>query len=225
MNTNKNKGKWILLMAAVLLSSCGEFFEFDPGDAVPAAEMTLARHEVSIMQGDRYAIPAIFEPDTLSNNAVYWESEDTEIAAFVNDTLEAREVGTTIVRAISVSSQIEDSCVVNVIPRWQGVDRSSYPYDMIIYADVTVHGQKPDSTMTFSAFCNREVRGMGEFRKHEGISYMVFRIWSPFEYGDQIRIGCYHQGQALIEYFPEVFTFDGEAHGTLSDLYPLEIED
>lgn len=213
----------VLLAIIGGMCSCDDFYEFEPGDAVPAAEMTLVRHEIDIMQGERYAIPALFTPDTLSNNAIYWESDNKEIAAFKNDTLEAREVGTTLVRAISVSSQIEDSCVVNVIPRWEGVSPSTYPYDMVIYADVTVHGKKPDDTMTIAAFCGREIRGVGELQEAFGVSYMVLRIWSPFVYGDQIRIGCYHHGQALIEYFPDEFTFDGESHGTLSNQIKLTL--
>ena len=52
--------------------------------------------------------------------------------------------------------------------------------------------------------------------------YDVYSI--IFEYGDIIRIGCYRQGQAIIEYFPDEFVFDGESHGTLSNLYPLHIQ-
>jgi hypothetical protein len=212
----------LLPVLLLLLCSCGELSEYDMPDAIKATGMQLGNHSVDMMVGDRFEIPYVITPDSVSNQSVFWQSSDPDIAAFEDNTLVALSVGTTMVKAISVSELLEDSCQVNVIPRWQ-LSVDNYPYDMVIYADVQVHGQQPDETMTIGALCDDELRGIGEMRTSNGISYMVIRVWSPFEYGDIIRIGCYKQGNAIIEYFPDEFIFDGEAHGTLSNLYPLHL--
>jgi hypothetical protein len=223
MKKERKKAQFFLLCSLLILTSCGELFDYDTGDPSAALTMELGRHSVDIMVGDRYDIPTVFTPDSLSNKIVYWYSADTGIAAFDNNTLVGVAVGTTMVKAISVSEQIEDSCEVNVIPRWE-LHTGGYPYDMVIYADVKVHGEQPSDDMLIGAVCDGELRGIGVKQNSNGISYMLIRVWSPFEYGDIIRIGCYRRGRAVIEYFPDEFTFDGEAHGTLSNLYPLVIK-
>ena len=60
-----------LLTLLPLLSSCGEFFEFDKEDAVPAGEMILGRTSVDLMIGDRFEIPVSFAPSELSNEEVF----------------------------------------------------------------------------------------------------------------------------------------------------------
>ena len=223
MKKERKKVQFFLLCSLLILTSCGELFDYDTSDPSAASTMTLGRHSVDIMVGDRYEIPTIFSPEELSNRTVYWQSADNSIVAFENNTIIGMAVGTTMVKAISVSEQLEDSCKVNVIPRWE-LHTDGYPYDMVIYADVQVHGAPPTDDMMIGAVCDGELRGIGVRQSHNGVSYMVIRVWSPFEYGDVIRIGCYRRGQAIIEYFPDEFTFDGEAHGTLSKLYPLIIK-
>ena len=74
------------------------------------------------------------------------------------------------------------------------------------------------------AYVGNELRGVGQMRRLEGTDYMVLRVWSPFSYGDEVRLRCYFRGQARALLFPDVFIFDGERHGTLSSLYPLRLD-
>ena len=62
-------------------------------------------------------------------------------------------------------------------------------------------------------------------RQWNGRDYMEIRIWSPFRYGGEIRLRCYYRGKARAELFPDVLEFDGNALGTLSNLYPLVLDD
>ena len=211
-----------------LLFSCGEYFEFGTQNPVGAGEMRLARKVIPLLVGDHYAIPVQFTPDSLSNNAVFWLTEDDTVAGFENDTLVAYSEGQTLAYAFSSIDLLRDTAMVVVLPQMY-LAPDSYPYDMVIYASVDIHGQRLTTencdSFIIGAFVNDELRGVGQMKQLNGINYMVLRVWSPFEYGEQISLRCYYRGQARIELFPDVFTFDGERYGTLSDLYPLVLDD
>lgn len=213
---------WMGLAAVLLLTSCGEFFEFE-GFATPAGTMTLDRHEVNIMVGDSLLLTPIFDPDTLSNGSVYWMTDQDGVVEMVKDSIVALAPGSVLVTAMSVSAQLIDTCRVNVMPVWQ-VNPLDYLFDMVVYADVSVHGLKPDSTMVVGAFCGDELRGIGEARQAFGIDFMEFRIWSQYRERDSINFRCYHHDNAVIEHFPDSLAFDGEMHGSPSNLFKLVIE-
>lgn len=216
------------LLALLLLSSCGEFLDFADTNPVTAGSMRLVRKVIPLVIGDRYAIPVAFEPEELSNNAVFWLSDDDEIASFVNDTLVACMEGQTLVYAFSTVDRLRDTAMVVVLPDMY-MPPSAYPYDMVIYASVDIHGVKltADNCEPYiiAAYVNDELRGIGTMKRRHNIDYMEMRVWSPFESGDQVTLLCYFRGQARAEVFPVALTFDGEMHGELTHLYPLVLDD
>ena len=216
------------LLTILLLSACGEFYEFNTSEPVTAGQMRLPRRVVSLVVGDHYAIPVDFTPAELSNNAVFWLSEDDAIATFENDTLVALSEGLTRAVAFTTIDRLRDTCWVNVMPEMY-MAPSNYPYDMVIYASVDVHGTRltQDNAQPYiiAAFVGDELRGIGQMKRRAGIDYMEMRVWSPFTGGDEVRLRCYYRGEARAELFPDVFIFDGEMHGELTHLYPLVLGD
>lgn len=242
-----------LLALLPLLSSCGDYFEFDHQAAVEAGEMILGRDQVYLLVGDEFTIPVTITPETLSNQEVFWYSENDDVITVENGTLKAVGEGTSIITAISVSEQLKATCTVHVLRPWQ-ITPWEYPRDMVIYAKVTIHGSPADESTIVAAFCGDELRGVGEIKETNGIRYMVIRVYSPYPYGDDtisstpsessgnsndgdedveeteepivetITFKCFNRKRAEIEVFPNSLIFDGEAHGTLSSLYPMTIE-
>lgn len=224
------QNKWATLCCMLALSSvllsCGDYW--DGGEPVAARKMTLGRRVVNMLVGDRYRIPVLFEPDTLSNRSVWWQTEDKDIAIVENDTVIGISEGLTLAYAMSVSDRQTDSCWVNVLPEMY-MNPKQYPYDMVIYADVIIHGhhytKADEDSLIIAAYCSDEIRGIGKMRQWQGKDYMEVRVWSPIQGGEPILLRCVYRDKALVEQFPTVFEFDGNAHGSLSDLYPLELDD
>ena len=222
------RGPVATLLLVLLLTACGEFYEFNTSSPVTAGEMSLQRRVVTMVVGDHYAIPVDLSPEELSNNAVFWLSEDDAIATFENDTLVALSEGLTRAFAFTTIDRLRDTCWVYVMPAIY-MAPGNYPYDMVIYASVDVHGTRltTDNAQPYiiAAFVGDELRGIGQMKRRAGIDYMEMRVWSPFTGGDEVRLRCYYRGQARAELFPDVFTFDGEMHGELTHLYPLVLGD
>lgn len=216
----------LCLAVMALTTSCGDFW--DGGDPVPAREMRLPRKVINLMVGDRYQIPVEFAPEDITNEEVWWQTGNEEVATMDDDYVVGVSEGLTKAYALSVSDRLQDSCLVNVIPGTY-LNPNKYPYDMVIYADVTIHGHKytaeDEDSLIIAAYNDFELRGIGKVRTAHGKPYMEIRIWSPFEYGDWIDLMCIYRGKALIELFPVQLQFDGEAHGTLSNLIPLVIDE
>lgn len=230
-NRNRQRAGGVLLAClmalSTLLAACGDFW--DGGEPVAARKMTLGRRVVNMMVGDRYRIPVLFEPDELSNRSVWWLTEDQDIAVIENDTVIAVGEGLTLAFALSVSDRQLDSCWVNVLPVFY-LNPKNYPYDMVVYADVNVHGHQytkdDEDSLIVAAFINNELRGIGKMRQWQGKDYMEIRIWNDDNATlDLVELRCCYIGKALIEIFPEYFFFDGDAHGTLSNLVKLYLDE
>ncbi len=210
---------------ALLLFGCGDFWE--ASEPQSAGTMTLPRKAVTLMVGDKYKIPVVFEPDSLSNHQVWWSVEYASIVSFSNDSVVGVNEGLSWVYAVSVSDRLMDSCLVNVLPTAY-VNPHQYPYDMVIYADVTVHGKKytkaDEDSLLICAYSFDELRGIGKMREWNGKPYMEIRIWNPFRDSGKIALRCYYRGKALVEQYHKILDFDGETHGSLSDLYPLNFD-
>ena len=213
-----------VLLGAALATACGEYFV----GVTTAGEMQLSRKVIPLVVGDRYSIPVTFSPVELSNNTVYWLTEDNTVARFVNDTLVALSEGQTLAYAWSSIDLLRDTCVVVVMPGLYE-PMPNYRYDMVIYASVMIHGTPltPDNQHQYfiGAYVNDELRGIGRVEEAHGVTYTVIRVWSPYDYGEEVTLRCYYIGQARTELFPVTFTFDGERHGTLSQLYPLVLDE
>lgn len=215
----------LALTAVLTMASCGEFF--DPNEATMPASMTISRHDVMLMEGDTCAITALFSPDSISNSAAFWSTDDAAVARFTEgDILQAVAAGTTRVTAVSVAdSRLTDTCRVTVIPRWHFTANFDYPADMVVYADVRVHGQPVTDDLLIGAFCGDELRGVGELKEHLGISYLCIRIWARYAMsGERVVFRCFDRGNHRLETFSTTLDFDGETHGTLHELLPLVIE-
>lgn len=227
----------------LMLTSCGELFQFEP--TVPPVSMTLDRHELTLMEGDRTVLTPTFDPDTVRNTTLFWVSSNPDVVTIEDNEIVALHEGEATLTAISVEMRIHDTCHVTVSSPWS-VNAGNYAYDMIMYLNVTVDGQPLEPHQLMAAFCDDEVRGVAQLRETNGIRYVMLRIYShnnpqgPFdpqmnpqdplypndeEQAPERFILRVYDRQTLRMYeSPEVITFDGETHGTLSNLIPLNFE-
>ncbi len=213
------KIKTILFLAILAIcTSCGEFW--DGGDPV-IRTMTLARESIDLMVGDRYSIPVIFSPDALPNDAVWWTTEDTEIASFDDNDVVALKEGTTTAYAMSAVDRLEASCTVNVWPRWY-TNPNDYPYDMVIYANIMLNGEPIDDDVYVGAFIFDELRGVAQRLERNGHKYTVIRVWSDSESGEVIFFKYYDPKIAMMVELDYMVPFTENAYGSPSN--PIDIE-
>lgn len=215
------------------LTGCGEMWDFEVKEPVAPASLTLPRRVLTIVEGDSYTVPVGFtvqgdlqSPPTVPT--VYWQSADETIALFTAGTLHA--VGEGIAKAVvrSAVGSLKDSCVVCVLPPFQ-VANSDFAYDMVVYASVDIHGT-PLTTANaddyvIGAYVGDHLRGIGRVLQSHGRQYLELRVWSPFPSGETVTVRCYFRGQARMELFADSIAFDGAMHGTLSQLYPLVLDE
>lgn len=257
----------LLLVSSLMLfivSSCG-IIELDEGEETTAVSMRLERDTICVMVGDTFHVDPVFSPDTVCVKDLYWTHSDTTGIVSIKDNLIiAEKEGITTVSVVSVLDRLSAECRVQVLPIWdEHMTVSKYPYDMVIYADVTFDGKPFDpETMTVAAFSSGQCRGIGEMHESHGIKYMVLRIYSslgpngfvdvktrsvtdgngeeldndyeeeadtvpaddeePEDYVEHISIRCYNRTAKKVKALPYNILFDGEAHGTLSNLYRLD---
>jgi hypothetical protein len=217
-------GLYSLSLVALLslLTSCGELFDADEEKAgAVAATVTLDRTEIDLMVGDEFRIGVTLKPDTLKNNAVFWESADTKVITFKTDTLQAVGAGETTVTVSWPDQKVSAKATVNVLPVWQ-MTTTEYPYDMLIFASVTVNGRAADKDCIVAAFDSDEnIRGVGQLRKDKDIDYMLLRIYSPDGESDNLLLRCYDRKRALVSETEVPITFSANSLGTLSELYKM----
>lgn len=213
----------------MFLVSCGDFWELETQDVGDKGNMELQRKIVSIVVGDGYKVPITFTPSDLATNAVYWLSENDDVAFIRNDSIIGKSTGVARIIAFTTLSQLRDTCYAYVMPSME-VMTGTYPYDMVIYASVTVHGQKltvdNSKDILVVAFVNDEVRGIGQMRKHKDKEYLELRVWGSAQSSDEIvELRCYYRKEAKLEVFDYTLTYDGEQHGTLSKPIELVLDD
>ncbi len=92
-----------------------------------------------------------------------------------------------------------------------------------------------------AAFVDGECRGVGVPRTVRGINYLELRIGSVLgqmvvdgdddddnddddgeDLYERVRILLYDRNEQMVYYLKKSIAFDEEAHGTLSDLFPLD---
>jgi hypothetical protein len=220
--------KALLALLPLLSASCDLMEMDDQVDIIPT-EMSLGRDTLYIMVGDQIELQPTFSPDSVTVNDVLWTSSADSVLSINNNVFTGISEGWTTVQAISVSHNLIDSCHVNVMKRWESAARE-YPYEMMVYAAVTVHGQpfNPE-TMMLGAFVDDEMRGASELMEWKGRQYVRFRVGSelPFYNPDGIEetvtFRVYHRQELRYEAFPQTILYDGEAHGSLSNLFALTL--
>ncbi len=228
-----------LFILAAALTSCGDLFEFE-GYTSDLNKITLDRDSLYLMVGDTYHFTTTFDPDTLRNDAVYWMSDDVNIATFRNDTLIAVSEGTVTITAISIEHQCYATARVFVSYGWYMIEKY-YPFDMVVNASVTVDGQPLNEHQQVGAFVDDELRGIGVARTFHDISYTEFRIYSlykPYDPGkglypiyeddapsdpEKVVFRVYDRETKNLYESADSLIFDGETHGYPSRLYDIAL--
>lgn len=211
---------------ALSLTSCGELFEADEeeeGNKVEAT-LTLGRTSIDLMVGDKFKIPVTMKPDTLKDYAVSWESDDTGVVSISTDTLVAESPGEAKVTVTWVGQKLTASADVRVLPVWKWEDmKYKYPYDMAIFAKVTVNDRPADAGCVVAAFdADGDLRGVGQLMKEKNIDYMLLRIYSPSTDIEDIYLSCYDRKAALLVELKDPISFVASGtEGSLSDLYAI----
>lgn len=219
-----------ITLATLLCGSCG-LIDMELGEGTQYAyDMTLEYDSIYVRIGDSVLIKPVFVPDSVSNSEVLYLSEDENVATIVNDTVVAMASGEVLVTAMSVLGGIADTCKVYVMEPWV-LNPMDFANDMVVYATATVDDKPFDpETMDIAAFAGPEFRGMGELKEINGIRFLQFRIYgeldletmgpNPFE---MIHFGCYNKTDYSFRYMDQYLYFDGETHGSLSNLYLLTL--
>lgn len=215
----------MLASLVVLLGSCGELYEADEeGGETIKATVTLSQTTLSLMVGDEYKIGVTLSPDTLKNKALFWESADTKVVSMQGDTLRAVAPGETTVTVSWPSQDVSGQATVTVLPVWQ-MATVTYPYDMLVFASVTVNGRAADDDCVVAVFDeDGNLRGVAQPRTDDGISYMLLRVYSPDGMTETLFPRCYDRTRALVSEAETTLTFSANSLGALSDLYKIEFE-
>ena len=215
----------MLASLMVLLGSCGELYEADEeGGETIKATVTLSQTTLSLMVGDEYKIGVTLSPDTLKNKALFWESADTKVVSMQGDTLRAVAPGETTVTVSWPSQDVSGQATVTVLPVWQ-MATVTYPYDMLVFASVTVNGHAADDDCVVAVFDeDGNLRGVAQPRTDDGISYMLLRVYSPDGIAETLFLRCYDRTRALVSEAEATLTFSANSLGALSDLYKIEFE-
>lgn len=216
-----------MMLLIPAFASCGLIeFEIDES-AQQAYEMHIECDTAYMMVGESIRLSVLFTPDTVSNMQVFWQTEhDSVVFAYGND-LSALSEGDTHIYATSVQNRISDTCFVRVMPRWE-VSTADYPYDMVVHADVRVADTIPGEHLLVGAFVGSEFRGIGRWQQVGNIKFMTFRLFSHFEgytpdAGERFRFVLFDTKKHRIRNFPQRIEFDGETHGSPSDLFRLSL--
>lgn len=226
------------LAFSAVLCACGDLFEFE-GNTLVGSKITLDRHSLYLMAGDTYQLTATFDPDTVRNKAIYWMSNNVSVARFDNGVLVAVGEGETTVTGISIEQESTDTCHVVVGYEWGQINPMLYPFDMVVYADITVNGQPLKEGMEVAAFVGSQIRGYGVQRKFLTVECTELRIYSQLKpYGpnenqypletnteplspEKIVFRAYDRANHTMYESSDTLIFDGETHGHPSNLYKI----
>lgn len=209
------------ILALMTLTSCDEMFTVLPEEAFEPTFMELSKSSIIIMEGDSILLQAYFEPADIYNKSVYWTSDNPEVAVVRNGMLTGIGMGKTTIYAISVTDELIESCVVEVFPHW-AVPAKNYRYDMPIYADVTISGERLNDRMVVGAYCGDELRGVGIMQEAYGVRYLSLRTYSNEASGETLSFRCYHRDSICFVDLKETVKFNtNKPVGTLSNLFQL----
>lgn len=216
-----------MALATLLVSSCG-LMELEE-EKYSVVNMYFDNDTIYTMVGEKFTVTPRFIPDSVIIDDIFWKSSVDSIVHIDGNDFIAMNVGWSTLTAVSVEKQIEDSCHVCVLPKWDMVVPTS-PYETVFYADVTVHGKPFDpTTMLLGAFVGNELRGIGVMREQYGVKYMEIRVGSeifnevdPFE--EIIAFRIFDKTTMRSDKSSTFVLFDGNSHGTLSSLFKIEVK-
>lgn len=220
----------LITLGSLWLTSCGLIdMEFDPYTQT-VTNVKFAYDTVYVMQGDTFFLAPYIEPDSVSNETLYMESEHDSIVSVQSDTIIAMGEGETHLIAVSASQSMTDTCLVMVMQPWR-VSPYDHLYDMVIYADIDLGKGLyfNPSIMDVAAFRNGTCIGKGEtIEMPDGKRYTRFRCWTntdPEESDpeDFIYFMIHYKMNLQIGFFEQTIPFDGKTHGTLSNLVKLTL--
>lgn len=215
---------FICLLGTLLVYSCG-LLELDE-DVRANASLHFDRDTIYCMAGEQFSLKPVVEPDTLADKSVFLMLSNDSVLTADNGILTCEQEGWVTVTAYHMLSMAMDSCHVFVIQPWN-VDEFSYPYETVVYAQVTVDGKPFDpSTMRLAAYIDDQVRGLATVHDAHGITYVQLRVGSYyFDYDDpysgEIEFYLYQPQELMLRKSDVVIEFDGQTHGTLSSLMKL----
>lgn len=216
------------LLAAVLLTSCG-LLDVEPDtEARRPTQMYFTPDTVYVMVGDSFVVQPHFAPDSVNNKSVYWVSLDPDIIGLERDTLVAIQEGWGRVVAASMATAMLDTLDVCVMEPWTLLS-NVYPYEMVVYADVSVYGQPPREDMLVAAFVGDVIRGVGQPVRVGPKTLHRIRIYNdvemPLDYAEVSFAFWLYDPQSLQRIrFPLVIPYTGETYGTPSEPLELKIE-
>lgn len=231
---------WLLLWLPFLLGSCVELIEME-GDMENPLQVSLPFHEFDLMVGDSVTLVPVLKPDTAGVN-YYWftRDEDSQRLRAIGRHLKALEEGdvTLFVKAMTpdemaddviTPTSVVDSCVVHIF-QWEPMPEGHYPYDMVLYCTLSIDGVDITNELLLGqtelvALVDGEVRGKAEVLDAtvggQVINFLCLRISSPEPAGEEVTLQCYMHGTIHRIILDQKLTFDGESHGTLSNLVKL----
>lgn len=217
----------LLSLLPWLTASCG-LMEME-NEEVLAKELHLDRDTVWIMVGDEFTLQPVVKPDNVSIDAVTWTSSAPGVLSIKDGVFRGAGEGWARLHAKNIAVDVEDSCMVCVMRRWEDASHL-FPYEMMVYASVTVNGKAFDpETMIVGAFVDGDMRGIGTLEKWKDTSYVRFRIGSelrsadPDGFSETVNFRVYYRKELRYDEFPQTIDYDGETHGTLSNLFTLKI--
>ena len=179
------------------------------------------------MAGDSCRLIAFIMPVNVGNVGVEWYSVDDAIAKVSGDSLVAVKAGACkVVARSAVDESVADTCLVRVMKPWKGVPQGEYMNETVVYADIKVHGQRPGESLMVGAFVGEELRATPKLMNWNGHEYYVFRISGRRDVvlGETIEFRAFDRRKYQLERFSYQVNFDGQSHGTLSNLVSLVIE-
>lgn len=237
MKNGRLKHLGVVCLVCLTFASCGLFDIDEMADVATAFH--LDRDTVYLQQDERFVFTPHFEPDSIANQQVFYYSLGDTVALMQGDTIVPVAPGWATIMAMSVSSRMEDSCYVCVLPDWVPTE-AVYPYETIVYAEVTVNGRPLDDKMQVSALCSDEIRGVGTIVEQHGRRYMLIRVGSTLSNEDdeaemdedgpvevqreRISFQCYDKLTHQLYRATTFIDFDGESHGKPTAPIKLKFE-
>ncbi|MEX1376144.1 MAG: SpoIID/LytB domain-containing protein [Eubacteriales bacterium] len=99
----------------------------------PVTGVTLDAEEINLNKGDSHTLTATIAPEDASDKSVTWTSSDAGIASVdASGVVTALSTGTAIISVRTASGGFEDTCIVNVETKVEGINISPLSHKMLI---------------------------------------------------------------------------------------------